>query len=84
MKILNLKSIILIVVGEISIYFGISFTSVLAIAVWSHIFHPGNYDSFGNFIFTYGWVGIPFLVMGIVIFYKSPIIMYLLGYFEKI
>ena len=83
MRILNLKSVMLIVVGGISIYFGISFTSVFAIAVWSHIFHPGDYGSFGNFIFTYGWIGIPFLVIGIVIFYKSPIIKYLLGYVEK-
>ncbi len=73
----------LIAAGGISLYFGISFTSVLAMAVWSHIFHTGDYGSFGNFVFTFGWMGIPFLVMGVVIFYKSPIIRQLLGYAEK-
>jgi type IV secretory pathway VirB2 component (pilin) len=83
MKILNLKSIILIIVGGISIYFGATFTFLLAIGIWNYFFYRGDYGSFGTFMFTFGWIGIPFLVMGIVIFYKSPIIKYLLGYIEK-
>ncbi|QMU54788.1 MAG: hypothetical protein GKS07_07810 [Nitrosopumilus sp.] len=80
MKILNLKSIVLIVIGSIFVLFGISFTSVFAIGMWNHIFYSGNYGPFGDFIFSYGWMGIPFLIIGIIIFYKSPIVRYLLGY----
>ena len=77
---IQIKSIFLLVIGLFCILFGISFTSVLSIGVFNYFVNPGEYGDFGKFMFAYGWIGIPFLIIGIVIFYKSPLIRKLLGY----
>jgi hypothetical protein len=83
MKILQIKPISLLVIGSICIIVGTSFTSVFLSFIINQFFYPGNYGDFGNFVkflFAYGWIGTPFLIPGIVIFYKSPIIRKSLGY----
>jgi len=65
--------------GSTAIYFGGSLSIVLLMSVVNYISNPtNNFGDFGTFIFTFGWIGIPVLALGIVLLYKSPIIRRLL------
>jgi len=65
--------------GLTALYFGGSISFILFLGVVNFIFHPtSNFGLFGSFMFTFGWIGIPVLALGIILLYKSPIIRRLL------
>jgi len=62
-----------------ALYFGGTFSFILLLGVVNLISNPsGNFGLFGSFMFTFGWIGIPVLALGIILLYKSPLIRKLL------